>query len=118
MDDPVDEAVLKGEFGGLHPIGHSDIGNLGEDPWTDEANLGSGFGENNVAEKGKASDPPNRRVRQNTEVKPVRRIVPRMAAAIFAICTSDKIPSCTRAPLELVTITRGSPWTVASSTAR
>src|SRR4051812_14745569 len=70
VHDPINEAMRKGEFASLHPIGHSNVGDLGKDPWTDEPNSGSGFGEDNVAEEGKARDPSDRRVRQNTEVKP------------------------------------------------
>jgi hypothetical protein len=58
VHDPVDEAMLKGEFAGLHPIGHSDVGDVGEDPWADEADSGSGLGEDDVAEEGEARDPP------------------------------------------------------------
>ena len=101
-DDGVHHAVLEQELRALEALGQLLADGLLDDPRPGEADQRLRLGEDDVAQPGEAT-PPRRRWSGAASPR-CRAASPRgsgrCAAEVFAICISEKMPSCMRAPAE------------------
>ena len=110
LDDRVDHAVLEQELGALEALGQLLADGLLDDARPGEADERLRLGEDDVAQHGeRRRHAARRRVQQHRDVRQPRLWSRASAAVVFAICMSDRMPSCMRAPPEAEKMIAGTP---------
>ena len=83
-------------------------GRLLHDAWAGEGDQRAGLGDSHIAEAGERREyTGRRRVRHDDDHRPAGVVQILDGDTVFGSCISERIPSCMRAPPELVTATSG-----------
>ena len=119
MDDKIHEAFFLQEFAALKAVGQFDFDRVPDGSRAGKADEGFGFGEDEIAQHGEACrDATGGGIGEQADEKSTDVVEAGEGALVLAICISDSVDSCMRAPPEQETMIRGNFSSAAASMVR